>query len=486
MAPSEAGGRSEEAASAVQLPLLPLERRSAVSQHLARLRSLASDLRRLRSRRRAAATAVAAVPCASAPVPRHSARGVAEPSAREEKLAEDAQCSAGVRNPASFMPQWAAMAHVMQKLRRVIVAERDRNPELQGLTGLCGKCPCRQPPSGSALAELREKLAVALGLPPSAGHEHHPASSWRFRLVQAVQLASEDPDQEVGRWLEHGAPMGIACPIQPGGLFPAVASPGEISVDVLPDHHAYLGNHPSFFKSHGEPEPPAIALVKVYLDKGYGKRFLTRAAAEAEVGRLFPAPMGNLRKRKRDGTYKNRIIQDLKANGVNQTASTYERVVLPRGIDHAQDLAILAEAATAASAAGAAVVEAVDTLIIDYEDAFMSVPLHELERRFNCVEVPAGLSKSIGGWIVWKVLGFGGKPNPLVFGRVSSFASRSGQALLDPQRGRLQVYVDDPAVVVRGTSAARALDLDVVLAWWLALGLRLAWHKGSVTPGLHT
>eukprot|EP00959_Pyramimonas_sp_CCMP1952_P130677 2732685-Pyramimonas_sp.AAC.1 len=69
----------------------------------------------------------------------------------------------------------------------------------------------------------------------------------------------------------------------------------------------------------------------------------------------------------------------------------------------------------------------------------MTAPPHFDEQPFNCAEVPGV------GFIVWQVLGFGGKANPLVFGRVGSFAARYGQALLDPARSRLQLYVGDPA-----------------------------------------
>jgi hypothetical protein len=53
-------------------------------------------------------------------------------------------------------------------------------------------------------------------------------------------------------------------------------------------------------------------------------------------------------------------------------------------------------------------------------------------------------------------LGFGGKPNPLVYSRAASFAMRSGQALF-PQSPRAacgvrgQLYVDDPAISLTGS-----------------------------------
>ena len=52
---------------------------------------------------------------------------------------------------------------------------------------------------------------------------------------------------------------------------------------------------------------------------------------------------------------------------------------------------------------------------------------------------------------VWHTLGFGGKTFPLVYARPASFASRTAQALMDPDRARLQLYVDDPAVSLVGT-----------------------------------
>ena len=61
------------------------------------------------------------------------------------------------------------------------------------------------------------------------------------------------------------------------------------------------------------------------------------------------------------------------------------------------------------------------TLIIDFENAFMSIPLEKGERAFNCCEVPEGITRTraaeyedepqSGTFIVWTVLGFGGKPN---------------------------------------------------------------------------
>lgn len=126
------------------------------------------------------------------------------------------------------------------------------------------------------------------------------------------------------------------------------------------------------------------------------------------------------------GTY-----QDLRRNSVNAAVRLPERQVLPRPIDHAMDLVNLNEARGEG--------ESLMVLVLDFKDAFMSIPLHAAEQPFNCTQLaqPIRLGReqldeaeaTEGRCIVWRVLGFGGKPNPLVYSRAASFAMRSAQAL---------------------------------------------------------
>ena len=80
----------------------------------------------------------------------------------------------------------------------------------------------------------------------------------------------------------------------------------------------------------------------------------------------------------------------------------------------------------------------------------------------------------------------------MLYSRAASFAARTGQALLGrPERqhqvphlgrARLQLYVDDPAVAVAGKPSEIEASIDILLVWWLCLGLPLAWQKGLMTP----
>ena len=108
--------------------------------------------------------------------------------------------------------------------------------------------------------------------------------------------------------------------------------------------------------------------------------------------------------------------------------------------------------------------------------------------------MPSWTSASLAGIrLLFCCVLFLGGSNPLSYSRAASFAARSAQAIISPSPqsplppelavGRMQLYVDDPALTVAGNTSQRHLSLDVVLAWWLVLGIPLAWAKGSLTYG---
>ena len=115
----------------------------------------------------------------------------------------------------------------------------------------------------------------------------------------------------------------------------------------------------------------------------------------------------------------------------------------------------------------------------------MSTGTLPCEQRFTAAEVADPVSPTGTFIYVWQTLGFGGKTFPLVYARPASFASRTAQALMDPIRARLQLYVDDPALSLAGTRAWALTEASVPLLWWLVLGLNLAWKKGYFGNGSH-
>ena len=226
------------------------------------------------------------------------------------------------------------------------------------------------------------------------------------------------------------------------------------------------------------------------VNEGHALVFASREAAAAWLGTdLVPSPLGDVVKLKADGSYKHRLIQDLKASCVNSASKVPERQVLPRFVDHARDIALATQHG-----------DEVGVFVIDFSNAFMTLPLAAAEQPYNTSVAPHLVRRSrsalypdepvAGTFLVWRVLGFGGHSNPLTYSRVASFAARSAQAMLmdDPDespiaQGRLQLYVDDPALTLRGSADQQQVAIDAVLLWWLCLGIPLAWSKGAYMDG---
>ena len=249
-------------------------------------------------------------------------------------------------------------------------------------------------------------------------------------------------------------------------------------------------NHPSFDGVEAG-ERPAHLLLSDLVDQGFVLVFGSASDAEAWLGcPPVPSPLGDVTKLKPDGSVKHRLIQDLRASAVNSASCVGERQVLPRFIDHATDLATATTSGTD-----------VGVFILDFQNAFMTLPLHPAEMPFNTSSVPHGISRSraalypgepqSGQFLVWRVLGFGGHSNPLTYSRAATFAARSGQALLIRPRektgvaeGRLQLYVDDPILTVEGNIEEQHCAIDLLVLWWLCLGIPLSWSKGSFLNAL--
>ena len=421
-------------------------------------------------------------------------------SEREKRRRENATCTAGLRSPAALLSRRPELTSSTRGLARTLMHLRASTSELQGLHLAGGAQPRRPPPSAASVSRARATIASALGLDPTSAELHHPAAPWRHQLVKAVLTLMNDADLEVARWLQFGAPMGLTSFIEPGGHFPLqTAKPTRHPASLQPLHKVDI-NHGSFGTQHpGEPEPAGLALVRRSVNDGFGEIFASRATAEEVLGApVLPAPLGTVTKARQDGTLKHRLIQDLRANTVNSAVTLPERLVLPRPVDLAADLAALN--------AGRSLGDRLAVGIVDFEDAFMSVPLCPSERRFNCAEVPHSLRRSrpplhshepeSGQLVAWRVLGFGGRPNPLVFGRVTSVLMRLGQAILTTRadraaaggaspssgpflaaRSRLQLYVDDAACAFSGAAGAITIAFDVLLLLWLTLGAPIAWPK---------
>ena len=285
----------------------------------------------------------------------------------------------GARNTFDVVNSWPELVSAMDPIRHILCQEVCRQPELQGVAQACGPNPSRSPPSEDLVAAVRAKVGRLLKIPSNRVEDHHEASPWRWKLVQAVQSRAADPDQEIVSWLRDGAPVGIAREVVPGGLLPAIEEEATATEEDISTRQAYDSNHRSFDQVY-DGKQPALEELKKLLDMGFAELFVDAAAAESKFGdKVVISPLGDVVKTKLDGTLKHRLIQDFKASEVNGMSVVQERQVLPRFQDHGADLA-------KASQDG----DELGVFILDFKHAFMTIPLHPAERRFNASIVPAG------------------------------------------------------------------------------------------------
>jgi hypothetical protein len=109
---------------------------------------------------------------------------------------------------------------------------------------------------------------------------------------------------------------------------------------------------------------------------------------------------------------------------------------------------------------------------VDFEDAFHTVCLREGDREM-------AIFRTANGWAVFSRLCCGMAAAPLVWCRTSAAASRLGQAIYKPDEMRLQCFVDDPGLAIRGPPAQRSWYLGTLLLFWMALGFKFSWKKGA-------
>ena len=446
------------------------------------------------------------------PVVRHAIlQNEASPDAeasRTRRHREDSECTAGLRDPAGALRRLPGSIERTRDLFCIVRRARAASSVLQGLHLAGGSSPSRPPPTERVISEVRRHFATCLGITPACAELHHPAAPWRYELFRALAELWGDSDQEVPRWLKEGAPMGLAATIQPGGHFPRLTEPAALQPDALEPLCAVDVNHPSLHtRFDGDPEAAGWALVRKAVEDGYGEVFSDSIAAETALGgTIYPAPLGTVSKQRTDGTWKHRLIQDLRANQVNAAVELPERMVLPRPLELAVDLAQMGRASGPGD----------ETMIgiIDFSDAFMSVPLAGPERRYNCAALPRDIRRAraplhprepeTGRVIAWRVLGFGGRPNPLVFGRLTAVLMRLGQAILTARRelqgelaqslaeesdaafadaaARAHLYVDDAAIALCGGRAEIEESFDLLLIVWLIMGAPISWPKVALTP----
>ena len=68
---------------------------------------------------------------------------------------------------------------------------------------------------------------------------------------------------------------------------------------------------------------------------------------------------------------------------------------------------------------------------------------------------------------------------PSCFGRLSALTARISQSLVDTTELRMQVYTDDPCMIIRGSQERCQRLASLMVLLWLILGWSLSYHKAQ-------
>ncbi len=400
-------------------------------------------------------------------------RGNALPTAKAQREKENLEAIGGLRNPnraaARSQPLRKTGARIRQVIEKLGEDVTFRAHVIRTASGL-GQ-PGSEGFDEASTHRLRQALREEFKAKPEDCEAIYDYELWKALLDDA-----QDPEVEVPEWLAHGAPNGIGpSEIKACGIFPristtsaAIESAKEFArtLEVNGWSQEKHRNYKSFYE---DGATHADAEVKRITEKGFVEVFASWGEVLARWPNAKASKVAVLTKERPDGTTKARLIIDLLRSGVNGEVKLPERVVLPRLSDLVDSMLDLMECDMGRQTPTQDMYE---FATVDFEDAFHTVHLQEGDREI-------AIFKTSTGWAVFSRLCCGMAAAPLVWCRIGAAACRLGQAIYKPDELRVQCFVDDPAVALRGLPAQRSWHLGTLLLFWRALGFKFSWKKGA-------
>jgi hypothetical protein len=376
---------------------------------------------------------------------------------------ENVDCVGGLRNPTSAVARNSGLQRLGAELREFFGKLFAEHPRLLTVAELAGIKDFQGPPREDVIL-VQKSLCQAMGVAPAV----NPAppggrpSPIQADLCDALAKRAGDPECHIGTWAREGAPLGMDVPIPTCGIFPF--SDNQI-LDSEKFLAAVLGPHACNYESFESQKD----LAEEELQRVLGHQYIVQITPE-EMG-ILPMCQSKLAlivKTRDDGTLKLRLIIDLRRSGANSQATVPERPVLPR-LQYAQTMmANLAEEFPAPLQGD------LELVVAGWSDAYHHFNVHASEWKYLW-------GTAWGKYILFITMCFGLTGAPLVWCRFAALMARLGQAILPPREGRLQLYIDDPILALRGNLDRRNQLLAMVLWLWTATGGSIAWHK--VTRG---
>lgn len=378
-------------------------------------------------------------------------------SNRERREMENNQAVGGLRNPYGAIQSKAAAWKLGASVHHVLLGViKENTRELQALA------------SGAPFAGFREDTveAAASALSSLAGVKLEAPSPIRVTLLESLLNMSHDPEKDVANWLREGFPLGIEKELGVNNVFPMTE--GDTKAVELSRQFPLLTDWDDVdqaenYKSFQEAGRAALEELERVAEAGYATRCnswaeVLRSAGEgASLTRL-----GCIQKPKPGGGVKTRLVVDCRRSGINGLMCIRQRVVLPRVSDVANDWATMMQEENNA---------VVHLAVIDFRDAFYQCRLAPMERKHVVVKASGSV------YYILEVVAFGLACGPLLWSRLAAALVRLSQAACW-DTARIQCYVDNPLLVVKGPNAlARSVNLAIPLLLWQALGCQLSWNK---------
>ena len=388
-------------------------------------------------------------------VSKEDSRGPNDVSKAADRERENEECVGGLRNPhrsIQKVPKWLTVG--LKLWRRVDDFQKKLNNNVD-LVGYIGKDVDES--LEPYVRCLQQNLGSCFKIPQAPTG----CGLWSEFLSVLVKLA-QDPDEEAATWPLAGTPLGIRETIPFGGVFPKVEEGQCLEEATRLEAIRSLEGAGANYSTYEEHKEDADLVFNREVQKGYATWSQSKVDLEKKYGKLVMSSIAVIVKMKKEGK-KVRLVHDLRRSGINETIKVEERLVLPRLRDVIEDAMTLYEACSPD--------ETVCLLSLDFKDAFKQLPVRDSEKRFL-----SGMAG--GGFFVYQVVLFGVRTGPLVWARMAALISRLTQSVFSGKRFRLQTYVDDPLILMRGSEQQIQDMMSKVLWIWLATGLQISWNKG--------
>ena len=134
---------------------------------------------------------------------------------KERREWENSNCLGGLRNPRFAQEKLPHLRQAGQKLHDFLDEYINLQPDTFIEDMLSPKAATMAQSVEKAVTEF---MAQKLGCSPRRGK----VGKMRPEIAAAIGQLSGDPDVEVPRWMDEGAPLGISAPIVPCGVFPPI------------------------------------------------------------------------------------------------------------------------------------------------------------------------------------------------------------------------------------------------------------------------